>query len=56
MISVWDTADQAIEKTINSLCQDLDRTNASEPEFLPTVEAIAKLRASLNPTIIQQPE
>jgi hypothetical protein len=56
MISVFDSADEAIQKTINQLCQDLDRCDPAADEFLSIVEAISKLRASLNPTIIQKSE
>lgn len=56
MISNFDSADQAIEKTINSMCQELERTQAHAPEFLALVEAISKLRASLNPVIQQTQE
>lgn len=49
-----DSGDEAIEKTINSLCQDLEDVHPTRPEFMIITEAIAKLRASQNPQIIQQ--
>lgn len=55
MISSFDSADVAIDKAINDMCQELLRTPASHEDFLPLVEAISKLRASLNP-IVCQPE
>lgn len=54
MISAFDTADQAIEKTIYQLCSKLERTDPGTDEFMQLVDAISKLRASRNPTIIQQ--
>jgi hypothetical protein len=56
MIHAFDTADQAVEKTINSLCKDLESVQPDAPEFMQIVDAISKLRASLNPTIIQKSE
>jgi hypothetical protein len=56
MIHESDTAEQAIEKTIKQLCKDANRLPNGSEAFMQTVEAIAKLRASLNPTIIQKPE
>jgi hypothetical protein len=44
MISAFDSADEAIEKLIKEQCQELERTNADDPCFLPLVESITKLR------------
>jgi hypothetical protein len=53
MISTFDSADQAIEKSINALCQKLNRIDPDSEEFKPIVEAISLLRASKNPVIHQ---
>lgn len=46
-----DSADVAIAKSINSMCQELERTPPTNEDFEPLVDAIAKLRASLNPAV-----
>lgn len=45
-----DSADEAIEKTINEMCRELQRTPATHEDFAPLVEGISKLRASMKPT------
>lgn len=52
MISSFDTADQAIEKTIVSLCKKLDRINPANDEYTTIVKSIARLRSSLNAPVI----
>jgi len=46
-------ADTRITKSIKQLCDELDVLHADDPKFIPTVEAIAKLRSSMNVPIIQ---
>jgi hypothetical protein len=49
-----DSADEAIEKAINEMCQDLVRTSPTDEDFTPLVDGISKLRASLNSPICQE--
>lgn len=53
MISTYDSADQAIEKTIKTLCKKLSDTSPGNENFMQLVEAISKLRASQNVTVIE---
>jgi ABC-type uncharacterized transport system ATPase subunit len=49
-----DNADKHITDAIERLCDKLRTMRIGTTEFDQTIEAIAKLRASINPTIIQQ--
>jgi hypothetical protein len=53
MIYPSDSADAAIEKTLNEMCRELMHTPATHEDFAPLVDAIAKLRASLNSPVCQ---
>lgn len=50
-----DDANTAIDKTIMEMCKKLQRATPGSEEFCALADAISKLRASLNP-IVMNPE
>lgn len=56
MISSFDTADEAIEKTIVSLCKRLDGMHPANDEYAKIVKSIARLRSALNAPIVSEDE
>ena len=50
------SADEIITERIRELDRELNHTRVSDDDFVPLVEAIAKLRVSMSPTIIEHKE